>query len=166
MYKGCSESNASSFTVLTHNTRGWWYGSRDWMFPPIFRYILLPCDRWQQRDSPTEQHQTQKCLWRKGVSLNSSMWKKWHPLTFIDACWPFMETNKWTWAQWGVGGAFQQWQQQCQRQASFQIAMHVTRRVSQSAHTSESADCGQGTGGRAECQLLCIGNNCVNVGIL
>ena len=25
--------------------------------------------------------------------LNSSMWKKWHPLTFIDACWTFMEPS-------------------------------------------------------------------------
>ena len=31
----------------------------------------------------------------KSVKLNSSMWKKWHPLTFTDACWTFMETKQW-----------------------------------------------------------------------
>ena len=42
----------------------------------------------------------------KSVKLNSSMWKKWHPLTFTDACWTFMETKQWMWAQWGVGVHF------------------------------------------------------------
>ena len=26
-----------------------------------------------------------------------------HPLTFSDACWMFMETKQWMWAQWGGG---------------------------------------------------------------
>ena len=43
------------------------------------------------------------CIWSKGVSLNSSMWKKLHPLTFINACWMFIETKHWIWAQWGGG---------------------------------------------------------------
>jgi len=42
--------------------------------------------------------------------MNSSMWKKWHPLTFTGTCWQFMKNKQWTSAQWG-GGAFQQWQQ-------------------------------------------------------
>ena len=57
----------------------------------------------------------------KGVSLNSSMLKKWHPLTFIGTCWAFLETNQWMWAQWDnetVGGAFQQWRQHCERKAN------------------------------------------------
>ena len=51
MYKDCSESNAFCFTVLAHDVRGrwWWYGSRSWTFLPIFPYMLLLCDRWQQR---------------------------------------------------------------------------------------------------------------------
>ena len=44
-----------------------------------------------------------KCIWSKGASPNSSMWKKWHPLTFTDACWMFMETKQWMWAQWCSG---------------------------------------------------------------
>ena len=52
-YKGCSKSNTSYFIMSAHNIRGGyrWYGSRGWTFPPTFHYILLPCDRWQQRDS-------------------------------------------------------------------------------------------------------------------
>jgi len=30
-------------------------------------------------------------------------WKKWHPLTFTNACWIFMETKQWMWAQLGSG---------------------------------------------------------------
>lgn len=34
--------------------------------------------------------------------MNSSTEKKkWHLLTFIDACWTFMATSQWIWAQWG-----------------------------------------------------------------
>jgi len=29
--------------------------------------------------------------------------KKWHPLTFTDACETFVETKQWVWAQWGSG---------------------------------------------------------------
>ena len=83
-YKGCSESNASYFIMLAHNfkSRCWWYGSKQWTFSIIFHYILLQCDRWQQRGSPTKWHLTWKCIWSKGVSLNSSTWKKLHPLNF------------------------------------------------------------------------------------
>jgi len=93
-YKGCSESNAFHFIMLTYNVRGrcWWYGSRGWTFPPIFHYILLPCDKWQQKGSLTK-CLTWECVWSKDVSLNSSMWKKWHLLTWIEACWMFWRPN-------------------------------------------------------------------------
>ena len=42
-----------------------------------YSVILLPCDRWQQRGSLTKW----KRGWSKGVSLNSSTWKK---VTAID----------------------------------------------------------------------------------
>ena len=29
------------------------------------------------------------------------MWKQWHPFTFIDASWTFMETKQCMWALWG-----------------------------------------------------------------
>jgi len=37
--------------------------------------------------------------------------KKWHPLTFTDACWTLMEIKQWMWAE-VMGNAFQQWRQQ------------------------------------------------------
>ena len=88
--------------MLAHDVRGgyWWYGSRVWTFPPMFHYVLLQCDRLQQKGILTRWSLTWKCRWRKGVSLNSFTWKKWHPLTSSDAC---LETSQWMWAQWGGG---------------------------------------------------------------
>ena len=105
MHVCCSESNASYFMMLAHNvTCGcWWNGSRSWTFPPTLHYILLPCDRWQQSSSLTKWRLPWKCIWSKCMSLNSSMWKKWHMLPFIDACWTFVESKQWMWAQWGSG---------------------------------------------------------------
>jgi len=37
---------------------------------------LLQCDRWQQRGSQTQRHLT--------VADEVKVWKKWHPLTFIN----------------------------------------------------------------------------------
>jgi len=76
------------------------YGSRGWTFPPISHYILLLCKRWQQSGRLTEWYLTWKCVWSKSVSLNSSMWKNWNLLTFINICWTFLETERWMWAQW------------------------------------------------------------------
>jgi len=66
-------------------------------------FTVLLCDRWQQRGSLTKWCLTWKYVWSKGVSLDSSMLKKWHPLAFIDACWMSKETKQWVWAQWGGG---------------------------------------------------------------
>jgi len=114
-----------------HGTSGAWsniYISRGWTFPPICCYMLLPCDRWQQRDRLIEYHLTWKCGWSKGVSLNSSTRKKWHPVTFIDAFWIFMETKECMRAQWVVGGVFQQWWQQWKRQTTFWMTMQIFTR--------------------------------------
>lgn len=37
-------------------------------FPPISHSMLLPCDRWQRRDSLTKWCLTWKCVWSKTVS--------------------------------------------------------------------------------------------------
>jgi len=54
----CSKSQGSYFIMLDHNIKGecWWYSSRGWTFPKISHYILLPCNRWQQR-----------AVWQNGV---------------------------------------------------------------------------------------------------
>ena len=44
-----------------------------------------------------------KCIWSKGMELNSSRWKILYSTTFIDACCTFMETKQWMWTQWGSG---------------------------------------------------------------
>ena len=94
----------SYFIMLMHKVRGrcWWYGSRGWTFPPIPFYMFL-CYRWQQRGSLTQWCLTWKCIRSKGVSSNSSMGKKWHPLTFLYTWWVFMESKQWMWAHWGGG---------------------------------------------------------------
>ena len=123
-YKGCSKSNASSFIMLAHNVRRgcWWYGSRGWTFPPISHYILLPWNRWQQKGSLTKWHLTWKGVWSKGVSLNSSMQRKWVP---IDVCWWLLMLAECFWRPDNgcehskvVYGAFQYWWWQCEWQAT------------------------------------------------
>ena len=76
-YEGCSERNASYFIMSAHDIRGgcWWYDSRARNFPPTFLYMLLPCNRWQQRGRLTKWCLTRKYIRSKGVELNSSTWK-------------------------------------------------------------------------------------------
>ena len=53
-------------------------------------YILLLCNRWQQRGSLTKWRLTWKHGWSKRVSLSSSMRKnctRWHLLTFAEHLW-------------------------------------------------------------------------------
>ena len=123
-------------SMLAQDIRGryWRYGSRGWTFPPIFHYIFLLCDKWQQRGSLTKWHLIWECRWSKGVSLNSSMWKKWHPLTFIDACWTFVETKQWMWAQWGGGWcvstvATAMWKTSCIPDAHVQLSHHKMKSI-------------------------------------
>jgi len=56
IYRTSSESNASHFIMFIHNIRSgcWWYGSLWWTFPSRFHYLLLLCNRWQQRGSLTK----------------------------------------------------------------------------------------------------------------
>ena len=143
IYESCSKSNASYVVMWVHSLRSgcWWYGGRDWTLLTIFNYMLLSCNRWQQRGSLTEWRLTWKCIWSKGVSLNSSMQKKRHPLTFSGACWRCgCEHSK------QGGGAFQRQWQQYERQATFWTAMHsghtMKWRTFWSAHPHKLADVG------------------------
>lgn len=79
-YKVCSKSNASIFIMLEHDIRGrWWYGSRRWTFLTIFQFILLPCDRQQQKGRLTN------CVWygsmdeAKGCHWDPPCRKKYAP---------------------------------------------------------------------------------------
>jgi len=89
-YEGCFEINISCVIMLIHNIRCWCYGSRGWTFTPISHYILLQCDRWQQRGSLTPWRLTWKCGWNEGVSLNASMQKNcthWHSSMIAEHLW-------------------------------------------------------------------------------
>ena len=170
LHKCCSEGNVSYFIMLADNIRGgcWWYSSRGWTFPPILCYILLLCNRWQQRGSLTEWCLTWKHRWSKGVELNSSMWKKKHPLTLIDICWTFMETKQWVWAQWGGGWCFSaavtaMWNTSPVPDShALSHCCHSTKwRALKSAYLHYD----QGTVYRAEYQLQYVGKDGSNAGI-
>jgi len=104
---------------MSEADRSWWNGSRDCTFPPISHYILLPCDRWKQRGSLTEWHLTWKCIWSKGVSLNSSLQKNGP----IGIYWCLLNIyGNQTVDVSTVGAAFQQWQQWRGIQVIFCIA--------------------------------------------
>jgi len=89
--------------------RRWWDGSRGWTFP--HRY---PATCWCRVTDGSRGAVWQNGVWHgseyEGVPLNSSTWEKMAPSDIIDACWTFMDTKQ-MWAQWGMHGAFQQWQQ-------------------------------------------------------
>ena len=120
MYEGCSNSSGFYLVMLVHNVWGecWWYSSRDWSFPPIFHYMLLRCDRWQQRGSLTKCCIKKKCVWSKSVSWNSCIRKTWLLLIIVDNYWTFVEPKQWIWAQ-----KSHRWRQLRERQATFQMAM-------------------------------------------
>ena len=57
---------------------------------PVFHYILLPCDRWQQRVSLTKWHLTQKCIKRKVRNWTPPCRKNsihWHSLMLTECLW-------------------------------------------------------------------------------
>ena len=67
----------------------------------VFHYILLPCNRLQQRGSLTKLRPTWNCIWSKDVELNPCRFKN-TPVD-IHLHWMFMETKQCMLAQWGGG---------------------------------------------------------------
>ena len=53
---------------------------------------------WQNGVWHGSEYKAKRCHW-----IPSSLWKRWHPLIFIDTCQTFMELSQWMWAQWGSG---------------------------------------------------------------
>ena len=100
------------YLPLAHNVRGgWWYGSRCWTSPTVFCYILLLCNRWQQRGSLTKWQQKHviELLHVEDIAL-------------IDILWPLLNVCG---EQTVDGSTVRQWWQQCERQATFQMAMQI-----------------------------------------
>ena len=114
--------------MLGHNVRGqwWWYSSWGWTFQLIFHDILLLCDRWLQRGCLIKWCLTQKCIWSKGMELNSSMWKKngihWHSSTLAEHSW---RPNSRCQNSKTMDDVFQEWWQQRERQAMLWMAMQI-----------------------------------------
>ena len=91
-YEIFSRNSASYFIMLAHDLRGrwWWYDSRCSTFPPIPGYILLPCDRWQQRGRLTKRHLSRKCGWCKVCNQILPCGKngtQWHSLILAECLW-------------------------------------------------------------------------------
>ena len=114
---------------------------------PACQHVMLPCNGGQQRGSLTKWCLTPECGWSKGVSLNSSRWKKnhthWHSLMIAEQ---LQRVNSGCQHSEVVDAAFQQWRQWCERQAMLQTAMHCCHstkwRVSWSANLYDSANGG------------------------
>ena len=101
IYNSYSESNASYFIMLAHD-RGqwWWYGSRDSHQYSINFVAVQQTAAEGLSDkiaSDMEMQMKKKCL------TELFHVEKFHSLTFISACWTFMETKQWMWAQQGSG---------------------------------------------------------------
>ena len=69
---------------------------------PFHQYCITFCCRvtdgsrgavWQNGVWHGSEHEEKVCHWIP----------PWHPLTFTDICWMFMETKQWMWAQWCSG---------------------------------------------------------------
>lgn len=77
--------------MLVRDVRGrrWWCSSRGWTFSSMFCYILLPCNRWQQRGNVTtasdvEVHMRMKqrcCHW---IPPGGKKCTQWHPSTLVN----------------------------------------------------------------------------------
>ena len=130
--------------MLAYNIRDrcWWYGSSDSTFPSISCYILLLYDR----GAVWENDIWHGSVYEAKMSLNSSVWKNWHPwhsLTLAECLWRPNSRYEHTGV---VSGLFQQWWQWSEIKAAFWVGMETchTRkwRVSQSVHLNKSPDGG------------------------
>ena len=108
--------------MLAHDIRDgcWWYGRRDWAFLPIFHYILVLRDRWQQRGSLTTWCLTWKCIWSKSMSLNSS---KKIALINIHWFWTLWRSSSGHEHRWLM--CFNKWWQWHERWAMFLTSMQI-----------------------------------------
>jgi len=107
IYKGYSKSSATCFIILACNVKADISGIAIEV-EPSHRYSVTFCC--------CVTDGSRGAVWQNGVWRGSTCqalpceakmchWippcrKKWHPLTFISACWMFMDTKQWMWTQW------------------------------------------------------------------
>jgi len=96
-YMDCSKSNSSYFTTVVYDTRGrcWWMAVEADL--PHHYSVTFFC----HVPDDSRGAAWQNVIWHGSVDeakmrnwIPSCGKKKMHPLTFINACWTFMETNK------------------------------------------------------------------------
>ena len=147
-----------------HDVRGgcWRYSSRGWTFPPISHYILLLCDRWQQRGWCGSTYEAKVCNWIPRCGKYYT-----HSSTLAEHLW---RPNSGCEHREVVDGAFQQWQQWHKCQATFQAAMHSCHimkwRVFLSVYLHKLMDYNEGIVYGAEYWLQFVVNNGASTGIL
>ena len=92
------------FFMLAHDIRGGCCGMEVEVEPSHRFSITFCCHATDGSKGAAWQNDVwQRCRWSKGVELNSCMSKKRYPLTSAVACWTFVETKQWLWAQEGSG---------------------------------------------------------------
>jgi len=101
------------FFISVHDVRGrwWWYGSSSRVFPKIFHYILLLCDRWQQRGNLTKwlwhgsTYEAKVCHWILPCRKKCIQWQS---LMVAECLW---RPNSGCEHSEVMGSTFQQWWQ-------------------------------------------------------
>jgi len=163
IYKNCSESNASYPMMMAHNISQMlmvWQESLNLLTNMPLYFVVV----WQMA-AEGQSNRMEVCMKWWCVNEFLQIEKKWHPLTFINACWMFIETTQWMWAHPHHG-----WWVSAEAIAMFQMAMYCYHtkkwRVSWLTQLHKLADYDQGTLYRAKYCLQCVGNNGDNTGIL
>jgi len=160
--------------VLNTDVRGrcLWYGNREWTFHRysiklnfVVVWQMAAAGQSETIASDMEASMKQRCFSEFFSAKKNGT--HWHSLTLAEHLW---RPNSGREHSEAVSGAFQQWWQWCERQATFQVVMHSYHRTkwrpSPSVHLCKLVDCNQVTVCGAEYQLQCIGNNSGNTGIL
>ena len=133
IYEGCSESTTSHFIMLSRNIRSgcWWYDRLK--AEPSHQYSVTCCccvtegsrgAVWPNGVWRGSAYGTKVCRWIPPWRQNGI---PWHLLMLAECLWRLKHGFEHSRV---VDGVFQQWQQQCERQATFRTAMQIVTSVS------------------------------------
>ena len=93
------------FIMLAYRVRGrcWWYGNRDWIFPPIFRYVLLLWDTEEKRWSGKMKSDMEVCLKQRCsiefLHVEKNNHTHWHLSMLAEHSWrPHSGTDFYVWS--------------------------------------------------------------------
>jgi hypothetical protein len=80
--RGRSESNASYFIMLAHDSRGgcWWHGSRGWTFPPIiFKFCCRATNTSRGAARHDSTYRADVCHSVTSCGKHCTCWHSWRP---------------------------------------------------------------------------------------